>query len=248
MFEFLLFFTLIILFIVPLVSLLFLRKDGRSILSPFLMGVLVYLIGIKGLNALVYRLLSYLPGDSTVLWRNNWFYGIFTSLIVAVCTELVRFFILWLRNSKKHWSSSRRRNAVMGIGEGWITGICTWGYFIAEVAFNLVTGKDISHYGLDAQYVGIMLVQKIIMIFMCIALTFVAQFGVRTRKVQLYMGMCIFIHTIAEMGLFFIPYHFNLPMFVAEIFYAILTALAFAYGYVLIKSLHSRKKRKTPTA
>lgn len=248
MLEFLLFFTLIILFIVPLVSLLFLRKDGRSILSPFLMGVLVYLIGIKVLNALVYRLITYLPGDSTVLWRNNWFYGIFTSLIVAVCTELVRFFILWLRNRKKHWSSSRRRNAVMGIGEGWITGICTWGYFVAEAAFNLVIGNDISHYGLDAQYVGIMLVQKIIMIFMCIALTFIAQFGVRTRKVQLYMGICILIHAVAEMGLFFIPYHFNLPMFVAEIFYAIITALAFAYGYVLIKSLHSRKKHKTPTA
>ena len=55
MINFLLFFTLFIIIVVPLISLLFFRDGGKSIGSPFIMGVLVYIIGIQVLTTLLFK-------------------------------------------------------------------------------------------------------------------------------------------------------------------------------------------------
>lgn len=243
MINFLLFFTLFIIIVVPLISLLFFRDGGKSIGSPFIMGVLVYIIGIQVLKTLLFKFIGYLPGDPSIFWGNKWFYGIFMSVTTGICVELIRFFILNIRNKNKRWSSSVRRNAVMGIGEGWITATFTWGYFIATVTINLLTGEDISSYGLTEYYMIIMIIEKAIALFMYVALTFIAQYAVKKNKIKNYLILCIAIHSIAEMGIYFIPYQFNLPLWAGEIFYACIAASTFAYGYILIKSLHSHKVR-----
>lgn len=243
MFNFLIFFTLFIIFIVPLISLIFLRDGGKSILSPFIIGILIYLIGIQALKNIMFKLIGYLPGDTSIIWGNKWFYGIFMSVTTGFFVEFTRFVFLSYRNKKKRWSSSVRRNAIVGIGEGWITAIFAWGAYIATAAFNLVYYKDVSRFGLETNYMMLMLLEQVISLFLYIALTFIAQFGVRRNKGKNYLFVCIAVHSFACMLLYFIPYKFDLPLLVGEIAYAIVACLAFAYGYVLIKSLHAHRVR-----
>lgn len=244
MFNFIVFLTVFVIFFGPLIALIFLRDGGKSILSPFFLGVLIYPISIKGLQTGLLRLLDLLPGDATIFWSNKWFYSIFMGLSAGFLSEAIRFFLLNYRNKKNRWSSSVRRNAVMGLGDGWISAILGWGYFMSTVVISFFIGDDLSSYGLEIPYMIYQLLEQIIFIFLLIALTFIAQFGVKKHKIKNYYVMCSIIRALAFIIPYTLTYQFNCPMLLSEIIFAFFTAAIFVYGYILIKSLHSHKVRK----
>lgn len=243
MFNFIVFLSIIVTFIVPLAFLIYLRDGGKSVISPFILGILIYLIGNQGLSRLFLKLFEYLPGDAAVLWSNKWFYGIVMGLTTGFFIESARFVILIIRNMDKRWTSSARRNAVLGLGEGWISGIFCWGSFMFTVAIAIFKGNDVDSFGLEIMYMICLLLEQIISVFLFIALSFLAQYAIRSKKANNYYFLCGCINAFSRFLVYAVTYIFNVPMIVTEILYAIFTALIFAYGYILIKSLHSHRRR-----
>lgn len=230
----LLFASLTILFLLPLVVSF---KIGNSILEVFssiAVGVGTYLIDKLIFEKMAYKVVYKLFPFGTSIWNNQWISGMIYGLILTLPLWIVVALIMYLCHRTEKWSNAEGRNAIVGIAMGSLDAYWMWGSYLFQLADRCVHGISIADQGLRADYMINQVVQCVLTFLLIVGLVYVIRYGVAVKMTVLCAVAAILTHSFMRSFLFWLPNQAGLMKWAGTVFYGIIATTIFLLGRKLL--------------
>lgn len=226
-------FSVVICFLVPIISLIYFTIKYKKIPKSFIIGMLVFFI-----SQVVIRIpiLNYVLPNS--MWfikmsTNPYLYGIFLGLTAGIFEEVGRFIAFkYILKKNDKWIDG----VSYGLGHGGIEAILITGFSCLNLLIGCIminNGTLInqsSNTALNTLYnqcIGLTVgggfisgFERISAMAIHIGLSMIILYGVRNRKI-VYLFISILIHTLVNAPIVIFPYAFNMGVLGLEVYFFI---------------------------
>ncbi|MEG0843509.1 MAG: YhfC family glutamic-type intramembrane protease [Romboutsia sp.] len=215
--------SVLICFLIPLISFIYFVKSKNHTIKPFLIGILMFFI-----SQIVIRIpiLTYVLPNT--MWfikmsMNPWVYGIFLGLTAGIFEEVARYigFKYILKNNNRYIDGISYGFGHGGIEAILITGVSLFSTLIFAIMLNKGANLPEEVYTMmvsltetDAFLGGF---ERICAITIHIGLSIIVLYSVQKRKI-IYLGIAILIHTIVNAPIVIFPAIFNIGVIGAELY------------------------------
>lgn len=236
--EIVIFLNMLICFVVPLLIFFLIGERGEKNGLTFLLGASVYFLGEQLCKKYFIEGITFITKYEPYFWSHKIRYGMIMGISTGIFSELVRFCILSFFHKVEKWLLSVRRNTLIGLGQGWSTGIFMWGLYNYQLAQKHIQGESV---GITLGELCTGTVERISATVLFIGLTYLLQYGIAKRDSLKYFMLVAMIHSTAEMGLYFFPYVFHIPVIITQLLYVALAIWVFWYGYKTIVPFYTEE-------